>query len=135
MAEQGTLYPYRYKPWLPELLRSSLVSASGLLLGQGPDDWVVKVNTMADLLSMPIDQELATTVAKNLNDPQWPVRLMAVYLLATSTGESFRPVLDWVAQQDSNELVRSLAMSLQSAPASAASAGLPTDEPLITVRP
>lgn len=95
----------------------------GLLLSQGQDDWVVKVNTMADLLALQIDQELATTVAKNLNDPQWPVRLMAVYLLASSTGEKFHAVLDWIAQQDSNELVRSIAMSLQSAPASAVSAG------------
>ena len=134
MAEHGTLYPYRYKDWLPEFLRSSLVSSSGLLLSQGQGDWVVKVNTMADLLSMPLDQELATTVAKNLNHPQWPVRLMTVYLLAANHGESFRPVLDWVARQDSHELVRSIAMSLQSAPASAVSAGLPTDE-LITVRP
>ena len=123
MAEQGTLYPYRYAAWLPELLRASLISASGLLLSQGQDDWVVKVNTMADLLALQIDQELATTVAKNLNDPQWPVRLMAVYLLASSTGEKFHAVLDWIAQQDSNELVRSIAMSLQSAPASAVSAG------------
>lgn len=134
MAEHGTLYPYRYKDWLPELLRSSLVSSSGLLLGQGQGDWVVKVNTMADLLAMPLDQELATTVAKNLNHPQWPVRLMAVYLLAGNHGDNFRPVLDWVARQDPHELVRSLAMSLQSTPASAVSAGLPTEE-LITVRP
>jgi hypothetical protein len=117
MTEQRTLYPYRYEPWVSETLRTSLTSDSGLLLGQGPDAWVVKVNTMADLLLVPIDHEVATTVAKNLNDIQWPVRLMAVHLLANSTGESFRAVLDWVAQHDSNELVRSIAMSFQSAAA------------------
>ncbi|MGE5295951.1 MAG: hypothetical protein ACM3VT_14090 [Solirubrobacterales bacterium] len=115
MTDQGPLYPYRTAPWVSETLRSSLVNPSGLLLGQGQDSWVVKVCTMADMLSMPIDQELATIVAKNLNHPQWPVRLMTVYLLANSTGESFKTVLDWVAKQDSNELVRSLAMSFQSA--------------------
>jgi hypothetical protein len=117
MTEQGTLYPYRYESWVSETLRASLTSSSGLLLGQGPDAWVVKVNAMADLLVAPIDNDLATAIAKNLNDAQWPVRLMTVYLLATGTGNSFRTVLDWVTQQDSNELVRSIAMSLQSASA------------------
>jgi hypothetical protein len=133
MAER-TLYPYRYKEWLAEMLRAGLVSASGLLLGQGPDAWVVKVNTMADLLLLPIDHQLATTVAKNLNDPEWPVRLMAAYLLATGTGAKFNAVLDWIAQQDSSELVRSMAMSLQATPAAAMSTGTSADE-LPTIRP
>jgi hypothetical protein len=134
MAEHGTLYPYRYKPWLAELLRASLTSVSGLLLSQDPDDWIVKVHAMADLLAVPLDPELVTAAAKNLNHPQWPVRLMAVYLLAGNHGDNFRPVLDWIAQQDANELVRSLAMSLQSAPTPAVSAAAPAEE-LPTVRP
>ncbi|MBP7050324.1 MAG: hypothetical protein KBE65_04855 [Phycisphaerae bacterium] len=113
MTQHGTLYPYRYAKWLPELLRSSLVSPSGLLLSPGADDWVVKVNAMADMLSLSLDQELATAVAKNLNHAYWPVRLMAVYLLATSSGNDFQPVLDWAAKQDPNELVRNMALSLQ----------------------
>jgi hypothetical protein len=135
MAEEGrTLYPYRYKPWLTELLRSSLTSVSGLLLSPNADDWVVKVHTMADLLSVPLDAELATAAAKNLNHEQWPVRLMAVYLLANNHGDNFRPVLDWIAKQDASELVRSLAASLQSAPPSVLSAVSPADE-LATIRP
>ncbi|HSW00515.1 MAG TPA: hypothetical protein VLI39_10105 [Sedimentisphaerales bacterium] len=135
MAEEGrTLYPYRYKPWLTELLRSSLTSVSGLLLSPNADDWIVKVHTMADLLSVPLDAELATAAAKNLNHDQWPVRLMAVYLLANNHGDNFRPVLDWIAKQDASELVRSLAASLQSAPASVLSAVSPADE-LATIRP
>ena len=114
MAERGTLYRHRYAEWLPEFLRSALVSESGLLLGEGEGEWIVKVNTMADMLSMPIDRELATVVARNLNCPEWPVRLMAVYLLATGTGGDFEKVLDWVAQQDNNELVRSMAVVLRS---------------------
>jgi hypothetical protein len=121
MAEHGTLYPYRYADWLPELLRSSLTSASGLLLSQGRDDWPVMVNTMADMLPMEIDQDLATAAAKNLNHPRWPVRLMATYLLARRSGSNFDAVLDWVARQDDHELVRSIAMSLQSASTSVSS--------------
>lgn len=135
MAEEGrTLYPYRYKPWLTDLLRSSLTSVSGLLLSPAVDDWVVKVHTMADLLVVPLDAELATAAAKNLNHPEWPVRLMAVYLLANNHGDNFRPVLDWIAKQDANDLVRSLATSLQSVPASVLSGVSPVEE-LATIRP
>jgi hypothetical protein len=119
MAEHGTLYPFKYAAWLPELLRSALVSDSGLLLRDGGDEWVVKVNVMADLLTAPLDQELAAVIAKNLNHPQWPVRLMAVYVLADGTGNGFDKVLSWVAQNDTNELVRGIALSLQPAPAAA----------------
>jgi hypothetical protein len=77
---------------------------------------------------------LATAAAKNLNHEQWPVRLMAVYLLANNHGDNFRPVLDWIAKQDASELVRSLAASLQSAPPSVLSAVSPADE-LATIRP
>ncbi|OHB66971.1 MAG: hypothetical protein A2Y76_08410 [Planctomycetes bacterium RBG_13_60_9] len=116
IAAHGTHYPwFKYADWLPGLLRSSLLSQSGLLLSEGPGDWVVKVHTMADMLSMPLDQELAKVLARNLHHAQWPVRLMTVYLLAKSSGGSFGSVLDWVAQNDANELVRSIAMSLQSA--------------------
>ncbi|MBN2132502.1 MAG: hypothetical protein JW741_23575 [Sedimentisphaerales bacterium] len=108
----GALYPYRYADWLPNLLRSAFLSDAGLLLGPGRDDWVVKASAMVDLLSLPIDQTLATAVAKNLNHPQWPVRLMALYLLSKSADGSFAPVLDWAAQNDTHPLVRSMAMAL-----------------------
>jgi len=127
MAEHGTLYPYQYADWLPELLRSSLVNASGLLLSQGRDDWAVMVNTMADMLPMEIDQDLATAVAKNLNHPRWPVRLMATYLLARRSTGNFNAVLDWVAKQDDHELVRSIAMSLQSGSGPASVLSIPSE--------
>jgi tetratricopeptide (TPR) repeat protein len=115
MAQHPTaLYPYRYADWMPGLLRSALTSQSGLLLGQGPDEWVVKVHTMADMLSMTLDPELATVVARNLSDPKWPVRLMTIYLLSTSPAAGFDKVLDWVAQQDADDLVRSMAQTLRS---------------------
>ena len=123
MAQQGTLYPFRYAEWLPGLLRSSLVAESGLLLDEGEGQWVVKVNVLADMLSLSLDQDLAGVVAKNLNHPQWPVRLMAIYLLATADGGNFERVLDWVAENDDSALVRSMALALRSARAPAGSAG------------
>jgi tetratricopeptide (TPR) repeat protein len=113
MARRGPLYAYQNAEWLPGLLRSSLVGEPGLLLNSGDGDWVVRVNAMAGLLTMPIDRELATVVAKNLNHDQWPVRLMAVYLLASIPDNDFRPVLDWVAQNDASEFVRSMAIALR----------------------
>jgi hypothetical protein len=116
-AINGILYPFQYGDWLAGQLRLALISPSGLLLGGGQDDWAVKVNTMADMLYLPLDQELAGIVAKDLNHPLWPVRLMAVYLLAKGSVGSFANVLDWVAKNDTDDLVRSMALSLQSASA------------------
>ena len=116
-ALNGTLYPFQYADWLPGQLRQSLVSPSGLLLGGTQGDWAVKISAMADMLYLPLDQEMTSVVAKNLNHPLWPVRLMAVYLLARSSVGDFANVLDWVAKNDTDDLVRSMALSLQAAPA------------------
>jgi hypothetical protein len=116
LAINGTLYPFQYADWLPGQLRLSLVNPSGLLLGGSQGGWAVKVNAMADLLYLPLDQELTGVVAKNLNHPLWPVRLMAVYLLAKSSVSSFTNVLDWVVKNDTDDLVRSMALSLQATP-------------------
>ncbi|MCU0914756.1 MAG: hypothetical protein MUC88_09360 [Planctomycetes bacterium] len=121
MQEKGILYQFSWDPSLQGILRSALTGSSGPLLGAGQGDWTVKVNAMADMLPMSIDQELATAVARNLNHPQWPVRLMALYLLAQRPGPNFGSILDWVTKNDADELVRSMAVSLQST-ASGASA-------------
>ena len=113
MARHGTLYPYRYAAWLPNLLRSALLTDAGLLLSQGEGDWVVKVNDMADLLSMPLDSELAAAVGRNLNRSQWPVRMMAIYLLGATQGQEFDRVLDWMAQSDPSDLVRAMATAVK----------------------
>ena len=113
MARHGTLYPYRYAAWLPNLLRSALLTDAGLLLSQGEGDWVVKVNAMADLLSMPLDSELAAAVGGNLNRSQWPVRMMAIYLLGATQGQEFDRVLDWMAQSDPSDLVRAMATAVK----------------------
>jgi len=114
MAEQGTLYPYRYADWMPGLLKSALTSDSGLLLGRAEDDWVVAVNAMADMLSMPLDDELAAAAAKDLHHPKWPVRFMAVYLLANRADNGFDKVLSWFSENDTSDLVRRMAAALRS---------------------
>jgi hypothetical protein len=114
MREKGILYAFQYSDSLPGQLRLSLTSPSGLLMGPADREWAVRVSAMADMLSLPLDQELAAAVAKNLTHAYWPVRLMAVYLLAKSTAGTFDSVLDWVAKNDADEMVRSMALSLLS---------------------
>lgn len=113
MAQHGTLYPYRYAAWLPNLLRSALLEESGLLLSPNESDWAVKVNAMADLLSMPLDSDLTAAAGKNLNRRQWPVRMMAIYLLGATQGDEFDRVLDWMAQSDPSDLVRAMAAAVR----------------------
>jgi hypothetical protein len=116
MADHGTLYPFRYADWMPGLLRSAFTSDSGLLLGAAEDDWVVAVHAMADMIGMPLDAEMTAALAKNMNHPKWPVRMMAIYVLGNSGGGDFQRVSDWFAQNDPSEYVRSIAAALRSGP-------------------
>ncbi len=113
MVKQGTIYPYRYADWMKEMLRAAFTSESGLLLGPKSEDWPVKVHAMADLLSLKLDQEMATLTARNLADPKWPVRLMTLYLLAGNGGAGFDKMLDWVGQNETNALVRGMTAALR----------------------
>lgn len=106
MANREPLYKFTYADWMPDMLKSALVH------NLGDDDWVVKVNTMAGMLSLPLDYELISAVAKNLNDTHWPARMMAVYLLAKNQNSNFGKVLDWTAKYDSSKLVRDMAIAL-----------------------
>ncbi len=110
----GTIYPFRYADWMPGLLRSAFTSDSGLLLGSGEEDWVVAVHAMADMLAMPLDAELTGVLARNLNHSKWPVRMMAMYVLANGAGGGFQKVIDWFAQNDPSEYVRGMAVALRS---------------------
>lgn len=112
MAEHGTLYKFKYADWMPALLKSALLHESGLLRNPTDNEWAVKVHTMADMLSLPLDHELTSAVAENLNNNNWPVRMMAIYLLAQNQGTRFSKVLDWSAQYDPNKLVRDMAVAL-----------------------
>ncbi len=119
MVEHGTLYRYKYADWMPDLLRSALLLKSGLLLNPADAEWPVKVHTMAQMLSLPLDHKLINAVAENLNHPDWPVRMMAIYLLAKGDpmyiGGGFSKVLDWTAKNDSNLLVHDMAVALSAA--------------------
>jgi len=109
MANREPLYKFMYADWMPRLLKS------GLLHNLNDDDWVTNVQTMAAMSSLTLDYELTNALAEKLNDTHWPVRLMAVALLAKSQGDSFAKVLDWTARYDPNTLVRNMAVALGAA--------------------
>jgi tetratricopeptide (TPR) repeat protein len=115
MADHGALYKFKYADWMPTLLKSALLHASGLLRNPADNEWVVKVHTMADMLSLPLDHELTSAVAENLNNSNWPARMMAIYLLSKNQGDRFNKVLAWSAQYDSDKLVRDMAVALGAA--------------------
>jgi hypothetical protein len=111
-------YRFMYADWVTPMLRDALLKKHGLLRNAAENAWVVKVHTTAEMLSLKLDYEPTTAVAKNLNDTKWPVRMMAVYLLARSSQSSFGKVLESVAENDLSKSVRDMALALSKAPAS-----------------
>jgi len=112
MSNRTPPYRFMYADWIAPLLRNALSHKSGLLRNPADDEWVVKVHTMADMLSLPLDHELISAVAENLNDTKWPVRMMAIYLLNTIPDNQFNNVLDWAAKNDPSKNVRDMATIL-----------------------
>ena len=112
MSNRTPPYRFMYADWMTSLLRNALSHKSGLLLNPVDNEWVVKVHTMADMLSLPMDHELISAVAENMNNAKWPVRLMAVYLLTTIPDSQFNQVLDWTAKNDPSKTVRDMAIVL-----------------------
>jgi len=112
MLKRKPLYRFKSADWMEPLLRSALLHESGLLHNPASGQWVVKVHTMAEMLSLPLDYELINAVAKNLNNTNWPVRMMAVYLLSKNADRNFDKVMDWTAKNDSSKLVRDMAIAL-----------------------
>jgi len=106
MANREPLYKFMYADWMQALLKSALLHN---LTG---DDWAAKVHTMACMSSLSPDYELINALAENLNDTHWPVRMMAIFLLAKKQDNNFNKVLDWTAKYDSSELVREMAIAL-----------------------
>ncbi|MEJ2647817.1 MAG: hypothetical protein P8016_05335, partial [Sedimentisphaerales bacterium] len=78
---------------------------------QNPENggWVVKVCTMAEMLDMPLDFQLVEAVAKSLYNEKWPVRMMAIYVIAQSQGKNFDKVLQGFSQTEQNQLVKNIA--------------------------
>ncbi len=117
MLKKKPLYRFLYADWMEPLLRNALLHETGLLRSSTNGQWVVKVHTMAEMLSLPLDYELISAVAMNLNSTNWTVRLMALYLLSKANDSNFYKVLDWTAKNDSNKHVRDMAIALgRSAP-------------------
>jgi tetratricopeptide (TPR) repeat protein len=120
VGESKPLYKMMSAEWMPALLSSALTH------NLTREDWVTKVHTMAGMLSLPLDYELTSSVANNLNETHWPARMMAVYLLAESQGGDFSKVLDWTANYDSNKLVRDMAIALGAAATKSVESATPT---------
>jgi hypothetical protein len=80
----------------------------------GGEDWIVVATTLSvlDAISDPIPYEMVQAVSPLLQNPNWPVRMMAMDLLSRSGPEQFQKVLDWLAASDPYPLVRELAVSL-----------------------
>jgi len=116
MSNREPLYRFMYADWMTPLLKSALSHKSGLLLNSAEAEWGVKVHTMADMLSLPMDHELISAVAENMNHAKWPVRLMAIYLLNTIPDSKFDQVLSWTAKNDPSKAVRDMAIVLARAP-------------------
>jgi len=108
LAEQQSVPAYRYMHVDSMLLRDALRRSLS------DEDWTVKLQTMAAMLiiSSPLDYELTRSVSEGLNDSHWPVRMIALYLLAKSQPpEQFKPVLDWTVKYDLHWLVRNMAVA------------------------
>lgn len=117
MSDRRPPYNFMYADWIAPLLRSALLHESGLLRSTGPDEWIVKVYTLADMLPLPLDIELITAVSESLNSDKWPARLMAVYLLAQSPQSRFGKVLEWLSKYDQNREVKNMANVMLEFPA------------------
>lgn len=106
MAGSEPLYDIKSADWMPDILRS------GLSYNLTSDDWSSRVTTMSTMLDLPLDFELIEAASENLNNENWPVRLMSVYLLGKNDDAGFSKVLDHTAKYDENNLVRDMAVAL-----------------------
>ncbi len=110
MANRESLYPFKYADWMPDLLES------GLVFNLTSDDWISRIYTMYAMLGLPLNFELIEAASENLADDNWPVRMMALYLLANNESTGFGRVLDHTAKYDQNKLVRDMAVALGGKP-------------------
>jgi tetratricopeptide (TPR) repeat protein len=112
-AFERTQPAYRYikadQTLLVDTVRKALVD----------ENWKVRVQTMDSLMVMaiPLEFGMVRELSQNLNHEQWPVRLMAMLVLAKSQPGTFDKVLEWAAQYDPYWLNRRMAIALQERPA------------------
>lgn len=88
---------------------------SALRKGLNDEDWTVRFHTMAALIEMgrKIEFSFVRRISELLNSDYWAERLMALYLLNSTQGPEFGQVIDWVQQNDSEEVVRDYAAALK----------------------
>jgi tetratricopeptide (TPR) repeat protein len=79
------------------------------------DNWKIRVQTMDSLmtLSIPLEYGMVRELSSNLNHEKWPVRMMAMLVLAKAQPGSFDKVLEWAAQYDPYLLNRRMAKALR----------------------
>lgn len=100
----GPKYKFMYAE--PQILSSALARCLS------EDDWVLKVETMASLLRLRLDYRLTAALSAELNSRYWPVRLLAIFILAENQGNDFLPVLNWTANNDNSQVVKDMATAL-----------------------
>lgn len=103
-TKSGAEYKFVYAE--PELLTSALARCLS------ENDWVLKVQTIATMLIIKLDYRLTDALSEELNNSNWPVRLISEYILSKNGDEKFKPVLAWMAQNDPNPKVANLAVIL-----------------------
>ena len=103
--QAGLSRKYRYFSVEPSFLTSVIVN------NIGNDDWMLRTAAMYGLLDFrpPVDYEIGQAVSGSLDDPNWPVRMMATYILSRNRDKGFLPVLEWKAKNDPDMNVRRLA--------------------------
>ncbi len=110
-AKLGNI-PYKYTAIEPSLLADSVRRAIM------DENWKVRVHIMSCLgrYSVGLDYGMTASISENLNHDAWPVRMVALWLLAGQQKDSFQPVLDWKAQHDPFWLNQRLAVILGGKP-------------------
>ncbi len=108
MAETGPLYKLMYAE--PELLKSALARI------MEDDNWNIKVQALAAVLPLKLDYSIIEDVSVQLGDENWPVRVMAAFILAKSQQQRFQNVTDWLAEHDQSQIVRDMVIALGAAP-------------------
>ncbi len=106
MAKSEAMYKYLYADWMPEMLNSALA------LTINDDNWIVSAQTLMYMNNLSLNYDLIKEISANINNPNWPVRFMALYLLAKNQGPDFKKVLDWTAQYDDHEALKEMAIIL-----------------------
>ncbi len=106
MGESEPLY--RHVSVEPSLLKGAIRKA----LEDG--SWEVRTHIMLEMVELPVplEYDLTKAVSENLSHKYWPVRMIALYLLNKSYGDSFKVVLDRTAEYDRHWMVRNMAVSL-----------------------